>query len=178
MKPKPQASAFCRLPSAFTLVELLVVIAIIGIMIALLLPGLQGSREMARRTACANNLAQLSVAMHNYEMAHEAFPAGVVEAKGPIQNEAKGNHHNWIIPLLPYMEETSTFRNIDQAASSVRAASPTTPGCITISKRRSTPTTTACCFSIVVSAIATSRMAPSIRSSSVKSWPTRKTLAG
>lgn len=117
MKPKPQLSAFCRLPSAFTLVELLVVIAIIGIMIAMLLPGLQGSREMARRTACANNLTHLGVAMHNYEMAHEAFPAGVIEAKGPIQNEAKGNHHNWIIQLLPYMEETSTFRNIDQAAS-------------------------------------------------------------
>jgi prepilin-type N-terminal cleavage/methylation domain-containing protein/prepilin-type processing-associated H-X9-DG protein len=117
MNNKPQPSAFCLLPSAFTLVELLVVIAIIGIMIAMLLPGLQGSREMARRTACANNLAQLSVAVHNYEMAHEAFPAGVVEAKGPIQNEPKGNHHNWIIPLLPHMEEGNTFRAIDPQAS-------------------------------------------------------------
>ncbi|MCC7084819.1 MAG: DUF1559 domain-containing protein [Pirellulales bacterium] len=110
-------SSFIVPRTAFTLVELLVVIAIIGIMVAMLLPGLQGSRELARRTACSNKLAQLSMAMHNYEMAHEVFPPGVTEAKGPIRNEAQGSHHNWIIQLLPYMEETSTFRNIDQNQS-------------------------------------------------------------
>jgi prepilin-type N-terminal cleavage/methylation domain-containing protein len=40
--------------SGFTLVELLVVIAIIGILVALLLPEIQATREAARRTQCNN----------------------------------------------------------------------------------------------------------------------------
>lgn len=52
--------------SAFTLIELLVVIAIIAILAALLLPALVAAREKARRTACLNNLNQLSKALQNY----------------------------------------------------------------------------------------------------------------
>jgi prepilin-type N-terminal cleavage/methylation domain-containing protein/prepilin-type processing-associated H-X9-DG protein len=99
----------------FTLVELLVVIAIIGILISLTLPAVQSARESARRTSCVNQLSQIIIAVNNYESAHEVYPPGVIDKSGPIQNAAKGYHHNWIEQILPYIDEQNTYRNIDRA---------------------------------------------------------------
>ena len=102
-----------RQTRGFTLVELLVVIAIIGILIALLLPAVQAARESARRMTCTNNLAQLGLALHNYEAAHEFLPPGTVDNEGPIRNEAVGQHMGWMAFVLPYVDEQLAFKHVD-----------------------------------------------------------------
>ncbi len=98
---------------AFTLVELLVVIAVIGILIGLLLPAVQAAREAARRLQCSNNIAQLGLAVHNYEMAHGCLPPGTLNATGPIQHLPNGYHHSWIVQILPMIEERAAFELVD-----------------------------------------------------------------
>ena len=102
-------------PHAFTLVELLVVIAIIGILVGLLLPAVQAAREAARRCQCSNNVGQIILAVHNHEFSFERFPAGTINATGPIRSEPIGQHISWIVQILPFMEQRATFNGIEQS---------------------------------------------------------------
>lgn len=101
--------------NAFTLVELLVVIAIIGILVALLLPAIQAAREAARRTQCSNNIRQVALACHNFHSAHKSLPSG---AYYTAPNTAASPHdhvhaHSWFEMLLPFVEESSAFDQLD-----------------------------------------------------------------
>ena len=98
----------------FTLVELLVVIAIIGVLIALLLPAVQGAREAARRSQCANNLKQIGLALQNYHGAMNEFPAGSIQDAPHIASGNLSKHRkNWAVALLPYMEEHALADSYD-----------------------------------------------------------------
>ncbi|HUG92784.1 MAG TPA: DUF1559 domain-containing protein [Planctomycetaceae bacterium] len=97
----------------FTLIELLVVIAIIAILIALLLPAVQQAREAARRTQCRNNLMQIVLAVHNYEMAHEVLPPGSINDTRPIVNAPRGYHVSWAVQILPHLDERNAYNRYD-----------------------------------------------------------------
>lgn len=111
--PQQRPSVTTSSRRAFTLIELLVVIAIIAVLVALLLPAVQQAREAARRTSCKNNLAQIGLAVMNYEMAHGVLPPGSVNQTGPIQATTEGYHMSWIAQILPNIEQGGLFKAID-----------------------------------------------------------------
>src|SRR4051812_23312979 len=108
---------------AFTLIELLVVIAIIGMLIALLLPAVQMSREAARRSQCANNLKQLGLALHNYESAFRVFPPAYVgdpNRDGVAYGVAYGDQYRngpsgfaWGSLLLPLLDQDALHTQLN-----------------------------------------------------------------
>jgi len=98
---------------AFTLIELLVVIAIISVLIALLLPAVQGAREAARRAQCCNNLMQLGIAILNYEASHEQLPPGVVNDTDPVLDLPKGYGFGWLSQILPYCEQRNAYNHFN-----------------------------------------------------------------
>ena len=112
----------------FTLVELLVVIAIIGILIGMLLPAVQQVREAARRTQCANNIRQLTLACHNYESTFMRFPPGL---NLPIGNDSgmiwpnssihqavgeppnRDQFGSWYVWIMPFIEQDNVYDNMN-----------------------------------------------------------------
>jgi len=58
--------AVARRQNGFTLIELLVVISIIALLMAVLMPALQRSREQGMRAVCLSNLKQLILAWQMY----------------------------------------------------------------------------------------------------------------
>jgi prepilin-type N-terminal cleavage/methylation domain-containing protein/prepilin-type processing-associated H-X9-DG protein len=100
--------------SAFTLIELLVVMAIVGLMVAILLPAVQRSREAARRTHCTNNLKQLGVALASYTAGHGHLPPGYVSVGFDFDLlVSRGPGWGWAAMLLPFVEESALHNDID-----------------------------------------------------------------
>jgi prepilin-type N-terminal cleavage/methylation domain-containing protein/prepilin-type processing-associated H-X9-DG protein len=108
----------------FTLIELLVVIAVISLLVAFLLPAVQGAREAARRMQCVNNLKQLGVALHSYESTYRAFPPGYVSNFDASGNDT-GPGWGWALLLLPQIEQKPLFDAVNLNLPIEDAGNPT-----------------------------------------------------
>ena len=100
-----------RVRSGFTLIEALVVCSVIGLLIALILPAVQSSREAARRSRCADNLRQIGLALHGYEESNNSFPLNWGD---PRVDPVRG--HPWYIGGPPYSALTRVLPYLDQRA--------------------------------------------------------------
>jgi prepilin-type N-terminal cleavage/methylation domain-containing protein len=134
-----------RTSRGFTLLELLVALSIIGLLIGLLLPAVQAARERARQASCSNNLRQLGLAVQNHQAIFKAFPgnggyrdgSGIKATNGTMVTIKTTDHAaaftfqwgvglpgghpkdqtgSWAYAILPYMEQSEAYKQLDVAA--------------------------------------------------------------
>lgn len=119
-KHQPGVSSVTR-GNGFTLVELLVVIAIIGLLIALLLPAVQSTRESSRRSRCQNNLKQLGLGLLNYTSARGALPPSILDnVKAGMSSPAPADNapgFAWSALILPFVEQAPLWDRLQAATN-------------------------------------------------------------
>lgn len=73
------------------------------VLVALLMPAV-GSGPPSRRSACANNLKQIGIALHLYHDVYGSYPPAFVADKNgrPM--------HSWRVLLLPFLEQEPLYR--------------------------------------------------------------------
>lgn len=74
-----------------------------GVLVGLLLPAVQASREAARRMQASNELKQIGLAMHNYYAAYRKFPDRA------IRDENGKPLLSWRVAILPFIEQQALY---------------------------------------------------------------------
>ncbi len=109
--------------SGFTVVELLVSLTIIALIIAMLAPAVQSSRETARRLECLTRLKQFGTALSSFEATHRRFPG--IDSEAPVQPVSMSfgppsfeHRASWLsvhAQLLGHFEQGTTARKVDRS---------------------------------------------------------------
>jgi prepilin-type N-terminal cleavage/methylation domain-containing protein len=86
---------------AFTLIELLLVIAIIAVLLGLLLPAVQKTREAMKRVEGANKLKQIGLAFSQYAQTHNGQLPASTDTRSPFYH------------ILPWLEHGSFWADVE-----------------------------------------------------------------
>jgi prepilin-type N-terminal cleavage/methylation domain-containing protein/prepilin-type processing-associated H-X9-DG protein len=95
-----------RCQRGFTLVELLVIITIIGILVALIIPGVNSVREGSRQTQCLNNEMNIGKAILTYEVTGKHLPGILNTLQSP---KGVTIQYNWVEAILPNLERSDLW---------------------------------------------------------------------
>jgi prepilin-type N-terminal cleavage/methylation domain-containing protein len=97
---------------AITMIELLVVLAILAFLAGLLLPAVQKVRGAAGRAQCANNLKQITLAIHNVADTYRGLlPPTIGVYPSPNQEIGPTNPHATLFfHILPYIEQQPAYQ--------------------------------------------------------------------
>ena len=91
--------------------------SITGLLIGLVLPAVQSSREAARRSQCVNNLKQIGVALHNYQASYGTFPFNLgLPRVDPVRGRPFYigiRRYSALTRLLPYVDQQPLFASIN-----------------------------------------------------------------
>jgi prepilin-type processing-associated H-X9-DG protein len=106
-----------------TLVELLVVVVIVFLAVILALPGLKAAQQQARRAACADNLKQIGLALHNYHASWDCFPMSATAG-----GKGRGVGHSGFASILPFIEEIPLYNCYNFSLENWHVANSTSVG--------------------------------------------------
>jgi prepilin-type processing-associated H-X9-DG protein len=113
MKSNQVSRSFLR---GATLIETCISLGIVAILIGLLLPAVQSSREQARRTQCAHHLAQILKAIHAFDATQGSLPpAARSHAIPPRANRAPTSIGIYSLQclILPFLDQSPLFHSIN-----------------------------------------------------------------
>ena len=97
-----------RLRHGFTLIELLVVIAILALLVSILLPALQGARELARFTKCKTNMKSMGTGMRFYvEDNDDWIPPAFVDIQQGVANTNAAVRNYWCDRMAKYFDASA-----------------------------------------------------------------------
>jgi len=113
-----------RFREAFSLFQLVTLLALLGLLFALLLPAVQKVRDAANRTACANNLKIMGLAIHNFHDTYGRFPTspggqdklggcGISYLADGSPCGPKLQTAGWAYQILPFIEQDNLYRMSD-----------------------------------------------------------------
>lgn len=93
-----------------TLIEVVVTLAIISVLLALLLPAVQQSRESARAVQCRSRLRQIGLALHSYEATYSLYPPGLF---GVTQQMNRSDYFSPYARLLSHLDQSAVAQRVN-----------------------------------------------------------------
>ncbi len=96
--------------SGLSLLEALVVVSILGLLMGLILSGVQRGRLAAARNQCINQVRQLALALHQHHHNHHSLPAGTV----PPGDRIPMVYLAWTARILPELEQDALWSQVEE----------------------------------------------------------------